>query len=210
MQTRSLLLAGIIVLGLAGLGVADVLFVEGGLPQSEGAATSASSSPSLSSSGVILPPGGSSSSLSEAGVRKNPGADILQIIVQQGFTFEDASEQTLLGGMVQNRVPVQAKVLLKGGDRAGLVVWIETPEVKTYFRTLKEALHPLFSPEVTDLLDEIQRNPGRPPRNFLTFLDPGISEERMVFVRVRDRLFEFHIVKEQEKAMYDLIEELTK
>ncbi len=210
MQTRSLLLVGIIVLGLAGLGVADVLFVEGGLPQSEGAATSASSSPSLSSSGVILPPGGSSSSLSEAGVRKNPGADILQIIVQQGFTFEDASEQTLLGGMVQNRVPVQAKVLLKGGDRAGLVVWIETPEVKTYFRTLKEALHPLFSPEVTDLLDEIQRNPGRPPRNFLTFLDPGISEERMVFVRVRDRLFEFHIVKEQEKAMYDLIEELTK
>ena len=210
MQTRSLLLVGIIVLGLAGLGVADVLFVEGGMPSSEGATTSASSSSSLSSSGVILPPGGSSSSLSEAGVRKNPGADILQIIVQQGFTFEDASEQTLLGGMVQNRVPVQAKVLLKGGDRAGLVVWIETPEVKTYFRTLKEALHPLFSPEVTDLLDEIQRNPGRPPRNFLTFLDPGISEERMVFVRVRDRLFEFHIVKEQEKAMYDLIEELTK
>ncbi|MDD5751718.1 MAG: hypothetical protein PHS73_04340, partial [Candidatus Peribacteraceae bacterium] len=172
MQTRPLLFAGVILLGLAGLGVADALLVEEGipLPVTPPAASSASSS---SPANVAIPPTGSeeassSSATSEAGVRKKTGADVLQVLVQSGFTFEDTQEQTLIGGMVQSRVPVQAKVLIRDGDRAGLLVWIETPEVKTYFRTLKEALHPLFSTEVKDLLDEIQRSPDRPPRNFLT------------------------------------------
>jgi len=77
------------------------------------------------------------------------------------------------------------------------------------FLALKESLHGLFSPDMRDLLDENQAPEGKPPRNFLTFLDPAISEERLVFVRVRERLYEFHIAQAKEDAMYKLVETLT-
>ena len=208
MQPRAIFLSGVIILGLTGLGAADVLLVEKGLP-TQAVSSSSSSVAALPPPGYS-PEGTSSSAGSETGVRKKAGADVLQMTVAQGFTFEDTQQETLIGGMAGTRVAVQTKVLLKDGDRAGLMAWMETPDVKTWFRTLKEALHPLFSPEVKDLLDEIQRQEGRPPRNFLTFLDPGISEERLVFVRVRDRLFEFRIAEGKEDAMYQLIEALTK
>jgi hypothetical protein len=104
---------------------------------------------------------------------------------------------------------VTTRVLLMDGDRAGLLAWIETPSVKQVFLVLKESLHILFTPEVRDLLDEVQTTPGKAPRNFLTFRDPGISEERLVFVRVRERLFEFHIAPLKEDAIYKLVEALS-
>lgn len=193
----------ILLLCLAGLGAADAYFVESGWPVTE-------------SPPAIIPPSSSAGSSSSAtggtitgGVKKKAGIDVLETVSSHGFTFENTDERTLVAGVVQNREPVQTRVLLKDGDRAGIISWIETPLVKEYFSTLKESLHPLFSPEVKDLLDEVQRNPGKPPRNFLTFLDPGISEERLVFIRVRDRLFEFHITTGKEDAMYQLIETLT-
>jgi len=74
---------------------------------------------------------------------------------------------------------------------------------------LKEALHTTFSPEMRDLVDEVQTREGRPPRNLLTFLDPAINSERVVFIRVRERLYEFHIAPGRDDSIYDLIESLT-
>jgi len=205
--------AGILILCLIGLGTADAFFVEKGLPVPVAPTTpKPSSMAAVSSSSSLASSSPMSSTSSESvvgGVKKQTGVDVLEMISSHGFTFENTDERTLIAGVVQNKETVQTRVLLKDGDRAGLLSWIETPLVKEYFMTLKESLHPLFSPEVKDLLDEIQRNPGKPPRNFLTFLDPSISEERLVFVRVRDRLFEFHITTGKEDAMYQLIETLT-
>ena len=91
-----------------------------------------------------------------------------------------------------------------------MISWLETPDVKILFLALKEALHSSFSPELQDLVDEKQQRRGKPPRELLTFLDPAISEERLAFVRVRDRLYELHIPEGMDDAIFGLIEELTK
>ena len=137
------------------------------------------------------------------------GPDILETIVSQQFTFEDAQESSLIGMIINDGTPVHARVLVKGGDRSGLIAWTVSPKVKLYFISLKEALHVSFTPQVEELIDETQRRQGRPTRNLLTFFDSGISEERLVFIRVRNRLFEFHIAKDKEDEMFELIEKLS-
>ena len=51
--------------------------------------------------------------------------------------------------------------------------------------------------------------PGRPTRNLLTFLDPGLSSERIVFVRVRERLYELHVAPGKDDVLFELVEALT-
>jgi hypothetical protein len=158
-------------------------------------------------------------------VKKYVEKNVLETVAAQGFTAEETGEKSLLSAVVPETsnsatsLPsgersseggmVTTRVLLMDGDRAGLLAWIETPSVKQVFLVLKESLHILFTPEVRDLLDEVQTTPGKAPRNFLTFRDPGISEERLVFVRVRERLFEFHIAPLKEDAIYKLVEALS-
>ena len=104
---------------------------------------------------------------------------------------------------------VHTYALLLHGDRAGLIAWTESAEVKNYFLALKEALHASFSPRVKDLLDETQRIPGKPPRNFLSFLDECLSPERLVFLRVRERLYEIRITEGNDEAIFRAVDELT-
>lgn len=140
---------------------------------------------------------------------KRSGTDPLAIAAQLEFTAEETTQLSLLSAVVKEPSLVTTRVLLLNGDRAGLLAWIETPNVKDVFLVLKESLSTLFSPEVRDLLDEMQSPAGKPPRNFLTFLDPNLSEERFVFVRVRERLYEFHIAPGKDETMYKLVEALT-
>lgn len=140
---------------------------------------------------------------------KKSGTDPLAIVSQLNFTAEETDQRSLLSAVVKEPSLVTTRVLLQDGDRAGLLAWIETPNVKEVFLVLKDSLATLFSPEVRDLLDEMQAPEGKPPRNFLTFLDPALSEERFVFVRVRERLYEFHIAPGKDEAMYKLVEALT-
>lgn len=130
-------------------------------------------------------------------------------MTQLNFTAEETDQLSLLSAVVKESSQVTTRVLLLDGDRAGLVAWIETPDVKQVFLVLKDSLATLFSPEVRDLLDEMQAPAGKPPRNFLTFLDPSLSEERFVFVRIRERLYEFRIAPGKDEAMYQLVEALT-
>ncbi len=142
-------------------------------------------------------------------VQKQSGPDVAAVIAEQGFTTQKVDEQSLVRQVVGAKATVQDLSILKDSDRAGSVTWVDSPQVKTYFIALKESLLPAFSPEVTDLKDTTDAKPGSPVRNILTFFDLGLSEERMSFVRVRERLYEFHIAGGKEEVMTELIDALT-
>jgi hypothetical protein len=201
-----------------GLGVSDALFVEGGLPKAvlpdtpyvDNAAQSLGNTqdnppqtdqPSSDS--------GTTSSVA-VGVRKASGPDVLKTIATFQMEIQESDELTILRTVIPEAVAtVHEYVLLIDGDRAGLIAWTDSPKVKQFFLALKEALHASFSPHVRDLLDESQRIPGKPPRNFLTFFDEGLSSERIVFLRVRERLYELRIVEGNDDVMFELVDALT-
>ncbi len=144
------------------------------------------------------------------GVRKQTGPNVLEVLTQQGYTFKETDELSVLGKIIPSeRDAVQSRVLMKEKDRIGLIAWAESSEVKKDFIILKEALHISFSPQVQDLIDETQRREGHPTRNLLTFLDPALSQERIVFIRVRQRLYEFHISPDKDDMVFELIDVLT-
>ena len=145
------------------------------------------------------------------GQRRVQAPDVEQTIAQLGFEMQDTNELMLMRTVIsQEEATVHSAVLLKDGDRAGVIAWTESPKVKIYFLGLKEALHVSFSSAITDLIDETQRPQGRPVRNMLSFFDPGISEERLVFVRVRDRLYEVHSASGADEVVFELIEALSR
>ncbi|MDD5623136.1 MAG: hypothetical protein PHI23_00300 [Candidatus Peribacteraceae bacterium] len=146
------------------------------------------------------------------GVKKQAGPNVLETAVSLGLTFEDTNEKSLIAGVLpeEEKGMIQQRILLVNGDRAGFIAWIESPFVKRDLLNLKEALHSAFSPQVRDLLDEVQRPEGSPPRNFLTFFDPAINEERVVIVRVRERLYEFHVSEAKKDVIFAFIEALAR
>lgn len=143
------------------------------------------------------------------GVAKAKGPNVQKILQRHSFTTSTTPEKIILS-QIAPKDQVNSFVLLKNGDRAGSIAWVSSPSVKRYYLMLKEALHGSFTPEVRDLLDETQRREGHPTRNLLTFTDPGLLPERAVFVRVRERLYEFHITEGSSKAIFNLIEDLTR
>ena len=206
---------GILTLMIA-LGASDALLIEGGLPKpvlpdEPYAQTESSASSEVSS--VLIGDASSaetSSTSSIGGVKKAMGPDVLLTLTRLGFEIERSSELTILRTVIpEGAAEVHTYALLLNGDRAGLIAWTESAEVKNYFLALKEALHASFSPRVKDLLDETQHIPGKPPRNFLSFLDEGLSPERLVFLRVRERLYEIRITEGNDEAIFRAVDELT-
>jgi len=144
------------------------------------------------------------------GTRKQEGTDVGRVLAENGFVFQEVKEPIFLSKIIPNtEAQVTGAVLMKDDDRAGIIAWADSSKVKIYFLALKEALHGSFTTAIKDLVDETQRREGKPTRNFLTFLDTGISEERIVFVRVRERLYEIHIAEGKDKMMFKLIDTLT-
>ena len=144
------------------------------------------------------------------GVARNQGLDVKDVLQNRDFTLADVHEKVILEDIVpQNEAALQSYVLLKKGDRIGMIAWTDSPKVKEYYLALKEALHSAFTEKVQNLLDETQRREDRPIRNLLTFIDTGLFPERIVFVRVRERLYEFHVKEGSSEEIFNLIEELT-
>ncbi len=204
---KALASTGILMAAVA-LGVSDALFVEGGLPKAVLPDTPLSEQ---AQQNPANPPADQASTSSSAiGVRKASGPDVLSTIATFGLEIQESDELTILRTVIPTtESTVYEHVLLRGGDRAGLIAWTETPKVKQFFLALKDALHASFSPHVKDLLDETQRIPGKPPRNFLTFFDEGLSSERIVFLRVRERLYEIRIAEGNDDVMFELVDALT-
>jgi hypothetical protein len=143
------------------------------------------------------------------GVKKQNGPDVAQTVDGLGFTTTDTNDLSFLAQIAGSGAQIHAIAVLKDGDRAGSITWIDSTNVKNYFIALKEALLTAFSPQMTDLKDETQQGENMPVRNYLTFLDPTLSTERLVFVRVRERLYEFHIATGKEDIMNALIDAMT-
>lgn len=135
--------------------------------------------------------------------------DIQAVLRAQGLILTETGEQSLLGSVSQQRDSVQSGIILRRNDRFAFMAWTESKDARPLFVALKEALHQSFSREVTDLRDEVQVRDSHPPRAILTFLDPAIHEERITFVRIRGRLYEFHIPAGKEQEVQGLIDALT-
>ena len=143
------------------------------------------------------------------GVRKLSGPNIEETLASLSLASTATEQMSIIRRVIPEKIPVTTIVVMKDGDRVGLLSSTESPQVKTYFLALKEALHTSFTPDMRELVDETQQRPGHPVRNFLTFFDPGIDTERLVFVRVRERLYEFHIAEGKDDDMFAVIEALT-
>lgn len=142
-------------------------------------------------------------------VAKATAPAVSDVASQHNLTVQPNDDLSLLAQVVKDGTKVEGLAILKDGDRVGSVTWVQSGEVKNYFIALKEALLSAFSPQVRDLRDETVQDPGEPVRNILTFLDPSLSEERIIFVRIRERLYEFHVTTGKEETMNDLIDGLT-
>ncbi len=132
-----------------------------------------------------------------------------QALDQLGFTVQNSREDNVLKEIMPAERTVEMRVLLTGDDRVTFIAWTEGDDVKTYFTALKEALQSSFSPQVSNLIDRTDTLPDGGDRNVLGFNDPGIHEERMVFVREGNRLLEFHIAPGREGQIETVIEALT-
>ncbi len=152
---------------------------------------------------------GASSSTEGAAVEVQQGTDIATIMQSIGFTMQDGNEDNVLKEVIPTDRRVETKILLSGNDRVAFIAWTQSPDVKTYFSALKEALQASFSPAMHDLVDRTDEREGKPPRNVLAFTDPGLLEEKMIFVRVRQRLFEFHVAPGKDMQVNGLIDALT-
>lgn len=163
----------------------------------------------VTSSLTLLPEYAQKAPVVEGGVQKKEATDIGAILESQNLEPTKSSEKGLLTRVVPETTPVQTYVLLEEGDRFGFLAYVQAADVRMYFSSLKEALQQSFSAQMRELEDITETPEKSPVRNILSFIDPALSEEKMYFVRSRDRLIELHVVSGKEKEAKLLIEKLT-
>ncbi len=191
------------VLAIAGLAASDALLREKSLTGQLGLWLEGGEESSVSS--VATGTGSTSSVAMDPAGNKD---QLLQTLVAQGFTFEEKEEPSFLRQILPGS-QIPTVTLLKDGDRAGSLAWIVTPESAKAYQTLKESLLQSFSANLQDLKDETQEIPGKPVRSTLTFLDPALSTERLLFVKTGDALIELHITTGKEDAVAPLVDSLS-
>lgn len=145
----------------------------------------------------------------DAGVAKKAGPDVAAVGLKLGFIMTNTNEEFLLQNVLPPNTTLSARVLLRQDDRAGALAWIDSKDVKTIFAKIKQTLRSSFSPELKDLIDETQAEPGKPPRDILSFSDLGVHPDRILIVRVRERLYEFHVTGGKEEVVDGLLNALT-
>ncbi len=152
----------------------------------------------------------SSSTVVKKGVstKKKVGPDVPAVLASLQLMPTATSEESLLD-LIHGSGSL-TMVLLANNDRAALFSWVENDDVKTIFSALKQALQEQFSPQLKNLVDETRTPDTGPPTDVLSFFDPAISPEKVIFLRVRTRLYEFHVAEKGTELVNRLIEELSK
>lgn len=234
----NVVIAGIVILILCGgLAAADFVLTESprmiamqgttdGVPPAElpvSSASSISSSEAVASSSVasseaqVAPQSSSSAASSVSGVvkkgvstKKASGINVEGVLAKLQLVTQETNEASFLLLTAPDKAKVKTYVLLRNNDRAFLFSWMESDDVKSIFAGLKQALQEQFSGKVTDLVDETRSPAGGPPVDYLTFIDPALSAERIVFLRVRTRLYELHVAENGDAMLEQLIAELSK
>ncbi len=141
--------------------------------------------------------------------KKKTSVDVGALLASLQFMPTQTSEASLLQ-LITQVANAQTTVLLLNNDRAALFSWIESDNTKMIFQSVKQALQEQFSPKVTGLIDQTLTSESGPPVDMLAFFDPAISPEKVIFIRVRDRLYEFHVSEKGREAISVLIAELSK
>ena len=236
----NVVIAGIVILILCGgLAAADYVLTEGPqmiamqdptdmlppaeLPSSSSSSSLSSSSSVMTSSSIssseapVIPENSSSTAGSTPGVikkgvstKKASGINVEDVLAKLQLVTQETNEASFLLLTAPDKSKVKTYVLLRNNDRAFLFSWMESDDVKSVFAGLKQALQEQFSGKVTDLVDETRSTPGGPPVDYLTFIDPVLSTERIVFLRVRTRLYELHVAENGDAALEQLAAELSK
>lgn len=226
----SVVIAGIVILLLGGgLAVADYVIkerpimialqepmvpAESSSSSSSSVSSSVASVPSLasSSSSSSLPSASSSPGVVKKGVstKKAVGINVTDVLAKLQLISQPTGEASFLSLTAADKTKVQTSVLLRNNDRAFLFSWTESDDVKKHFASLKQALQEQFSGKVSDLVDEVRTSDNGPPVDYLSFLDPALSAERIVFLRVRTRLYELHIAENGTELLEALVAELSK
>jgi len=142
--------------------------------------------------------------------QKKSGPDPSAIFQSMDLTPEETNEKSLIGLAAAGLAEAESVVLLRDNDRAFFFSHIQSGNVKKILGALKLALQEEFSADLKDLVDETRTPDDGPPVDYLSFLDPAISSERIVFLRVRDRLFELHIAENGQSMIDDLLADLSK
>lgn len=142
-------------------------------------------------------------------IRKKPGPDVAAVASALQFTSTASDEGTLIERVLPEGFPVYKRVLLDRNDRAAMLAWIDSPQVRDVYANAKKELRQSFSPDLKDLIDERQAERGKPPRDVLSFLDPALHSDRILIVRVRQRLYELHVKGGKEPEIDRFIDALT-
>lgn len=170
--------------------------------------------PSSIASSESLPPATSSSTpgVVKKGVstKKAGGIDVNAVLARLQLITKETSEASFILLTVPDRAKVTTFVLLRNNDRAFLFSWMESDDVKILFAALKQTLQEQFSGRVTDLVDETRTPKNGAPVDYLSFVDPALSSERIVFLRIRNRLYELHVAENGAELLEQLVTELSK
>ncbi len=127
-----------------------------------------------------------------------------------GLERGETREVSLLQLTSPSTVSVTTTVLLKDGDRAMLFAWLDSNDAKTIFATLKDSLQQTFSSDVRDLVDQTLTPEDGAVTDVLSFTDPALSTEQIIFARTRTRMYEIHVARGKEELATKLIAELAK
>jgi|GEM_PF-6544618 len=165
-------------------------------------ATSSSSAMVASSAPTIVKKGNSTSKIA--------GADLGAVFSTLQLIPKETSEKSLIALASAGLAESESNVLLRNNDRAFFFSVITGSSVKKVMAALKQALQEQFSANLTDLRDETITSPTGPPVDLLSFTDPNISKEPLLFLRVRDKLYELHIAENGKELLEPLVRELSK
>lgn len=195
----ALLLIGV---GLAG---ADYVFKEKNqsVPEpANGESTTSSEGSTTGSAPNIIKKGSST--------QKNSGADIDQVFRSLQLIPEETSEVSLIGRAAGTSAEAVSHVLIHNNDRAFFFSMIEGSQVKRILAALKQDLQDQFSADLRELKDLTLTSTDGPPVDMLSFIDPKISPEPLLFLRVRDRLYELHIAERGQALLEPLVQALRR
>ncbi len=193
---------------LAAVGGADYWFKE----RPNVVAVQPADQPVATGSGTVQSSTGLSSSrrVVKKGTQKKEFETVEQILARTNFTLQESREVSLLRFGTTAGDRTREGVLLQNNDRAALFAWVDDADVKTLYLDLKQGLQKSFSPQVRDLSDEHLVPDNGAPMDVLSFTDPAISPEKIILVRVRTRIYEFHVAPGKEAQIQSLILELAK
>ncbi|MEK7137553.1 MAG: hypothetical protein AAB853_04705 [Patescibacteria group bacterium] len=86
----------------------------------------------------------------------------------------------------------------------------EMPNAAEQFRRLKEHIYEISSAHFSDVTDETMRRPGFRTVEYFAFTDPSLLDERYLFARIENALYEFHVPAGEEGWVQGLLLELAR